>query len=337
MKVLVLMGGISLERDVSLASGAAISAALKNRGHEVITLDTARGSELIEKDAQFIPDNIKTAPRDPAELARYDREQSLKLAALDDLRVTDVVFMAFHGGAGENGTVQALLELANKKYTGSGVLASALAMNKAISKKLFERETIPTPRWILLRGKSYVPNSLPNLMEKFPAPVIIKPNDQGSTVGLTVVPDEEHLLDAITLASTFTRRVLIEAFIPGRELTVAVLDGEALPAVEIEPQSGLYDYESKYTAGRSEYTCPARLSDARAAELGGLALRAYAALGCDGYARVDFRLEDGHEPSCLEVNTVPGMTATSLVPMAAAAAGISFPELTERIIRLALR
>ena len=351
MRIAVLYGGSSTEREVSLVTGRAVAGALTEVGHDVLLVDPALGDRPVGAREAIAAATIGGVPPEPI------GETGSALAAVAGAAVSeaDVVFVALHGGSGEDGTVQGLLELAGKRYTGSGVLACAIAMDKRASKLMFREAGVPTPDWHVVNvedatGRAAMFAGAPS----FPAdltpgdaasaahelggyPLVVKPNDQGSTVGLTVVPDEEHLLDAITLASTFTRRVLIEAFIPGRELTVAVLDGEALPAVEIEPQSGLYDYESKYTAGRSEYTCPARLSDARAAELGGLALRAYAALGCDGYARVDFRLEDGHEPSCLEVNTVPGMTATSLVPMAAAAAGISFPELTERIIRLALR
>ncbi len=280
------------------------------------------------------------------------------------------MFIALHGGTGEDGTVQGLLELAGKRYTGSGVLACAIAMDKRASKLMFREAGVPTPDWRVLAGwesggsasagcsecvgESSKENCIIPGAPSFPTdmppaqaasiaaglggyPLIVKPNDQGSTVGLTVVQDESGLPDAIALAARFSRHVLIETFIPGRELTVAVLDGEPLPVVEIEPHSGLYDYESKYTSGRSDYTCPARLPDGVTANLGELALRAYASLGCTGYARVDFRLDDGHEPSCLEVNTVPGMTATSLVPMAASAAGMTFPELTDRIVKLALR
>lgn len=336
MKVLVLMGGISLERDVSLASGAAISGALKNRGYEVIALDTAQGSKLIEKDTQLIPDNIKTAPPDLAELARYDREQSIKLAALDDLRVVDVIFLAFHGNAGEDGTIQALLELANKKYTGSGVLASALAMNKAISKKLFEREKIPTPRWTLLKSKTYSPGSLPDLLQKFPPPVIIKPNDQGSTIGLTLVENEADCSAAVEKAFAVSDEVLIEEYIEGRELTVAVLGDEPLPVVEILPKNKLYDYECKYTKGMCSYQCPADLSDEKREEIQKLGLTAFQTLGCRGYARVDFRMDRKGNLFCLEVNTLPGMTKTSLVPKAAKVMGISFDELIERIVKLAV-
>jgi D-alanine-D-alanine ligase len=336
MKVLVLMGGISLERDVSLASGAAVSSALKNRGHEVIALDTAQGSKLIEKDARLIPDDIKTTPPDLAELARYDREQSIKLAALDDLQAVDVIFLAFHGGAGEDGTIQALLELANKKYTGSGVLASALAMNKAISKKLFEREKIPTPRWTLLKSKTYSSDLLSDLIQKFPPPVIIKPNDQGSTVGLTLVENEDDYPNAVEKAFAVSDEVLIEEYIEGRELTVAVLGEVPLPVVEILPKNKLYDYECKYTEGMCSYQCPADLSDEKRNEIQKLGLTAFQILGCRGYARVDFRMDRQGNLFCLEVNTLPGMTKTSLVPKAAKVMGISFEELIERIIKLAV-
>ena len=336
MRVLVLMGGVSLERDVSLASGAAVAAALKKLGHDVIALDTAQGSKLLQNETHLIPDDIKTTPPDLAELARYDREQSMKIANLEDLQSVDVIFLAFHGGAGEDGKIQALLELANRKYTGSGVLASALAMNKEISKKLFQRESIPTPEWILIKKKAYSDMVLQSLMERFPPPSIVKPNDQGSTVGLTLVEEERDYQAAIEAAFDVSDEVLVEEYISGRELTVAVLGEEALPVVEILPKNKLYDYECKYTAGMCEYVCPAKIAHEKSVEIQNLGLRAFRVLNCRGYARVDFRMDNQGNLFCLEVNTLPGMTKTSLVPKAAKAAGISFDQLIGKIVKLAV-
>ena len=242
----------------------------------------------------------------------------------------EVVFIALHGGAGEDGTIQALLELAGKPYTGSGVLASALAMDKAASKKMFVQEGIPTPEWILLSAGDELPTLHAESLGGYP--LIVKPNAEGSTVGLTVVTKAQDMPDAIALAAEYGPDVLI----PGRELTVAVLGGEALPIVEIEPQSGHYDYEHKYTAGMSEYFCPADLPEPLAARIRDLGLRAARVLGCRGVSRVDFRLSPANEPFCLEVNTIPGMTPTSLVPMAAKARGLSYDQLVGRMLDLAV-
>jgi D-alanine-D-alanine ligase len=207
-------------------------------------------------------------------------------------------------------------------------------MNKALSKRIFEHEGIPTPKWVVLRA-----GETPGTVDTAALggyPLVVKPSSEGSTVGLTIVTEPEELPEAIRLASQYGPEVLIEEFIPGRELTVAVLGDEPLPIVEIRPQGGHYDYESKYTAGRSEYFCPADLPEPLAARVRDLGLRAVKALDCRGCARVDFRLSPRGEPYCLEVNTVPGMTPTSLVPMAARARGISYDELVGRMLDLAV-
>ncbi len=332
MRIAVLYGGSSTERDVSLVTGRAVAGALTEVGHDVLLVDPARGDSPVGAREAIAAAAIGGKPSEPT----GETGKALEAAAGAAVSNADVVFVALHGGTGEDGTIQGLLELAGKRYTGSGVLACALAMDKRVSKLMFREAGVPTPDWRIVTGGDS--GGLASIADGLGGyPLIVKPNDQGSTVGLTAVKDEAGLPDAVALAARFSRNVLIETFIPGRELTVAVLDGKSLPVVEIEPHSGLYDYESKYTSGRSDYTCPAKLPEDVAASLGEVALRAYDALGCVGYARVDFRLDDGHEPSCLEVNTVPGMTATSLVPMAAAAAGMTFSELTDRIVRLALR
>jgi len=337
MKVLVLMGGISLERDVSLASGAAITSALKKNGHEVIAIDSAEGSRYLEESVKRIAVDIKTSPPNIAQLAHYDRLQNLKLANLEDLSKVDAVFLAFHGGAGEDGTIQALLDLTGRKYTGSGMLASALAMNKAISKRLFERDSIPTPDWMLIRKHDYDDDLLESVKDDFPPPVIVKPNDQGSTVGLTLVESMEDYRKAMDAAFEVSKEALVESYIEGRELTAAVLDGEPLPIVEILPKNKLYDYECKYTEGKCAYECPANIPLATTLRIQELGIKAFNALNCKGYARVDFRMDKKGDLYCLEVNTLPGMTKTSLVPKAAKAAGIQFEELIERILKLALK
>jgi D-alanine-D-alanine ligase len=215
------------------------------------------------------------------------------------------------------------------------MLASALAMDKAMSKRMFEHAGIPTPPWLVLPSDGPPPDPA-DVGPLGGFPVVVKPNDQGSTVGLTIVEDSKGLVSAFELAAKHSRQVLLERFIAGRELTVAVLGNEALPIVEIVPNSGFYDYESKYTAGMSRYECPAVLPADTAARVQELGLRAFETLGCRGVGRVDFRLDPDGRPYCLEVNTVPGMTPTSLVPMAAKARGLSYDDVVARMLALAL-
>ncbi len=355
MKIAVLYGGTSTERDISLVTGRAVGLALAGRGHEVLLVDTACG------DAPVGPEQAAAAAEIGAEPPHVGHEEGKALDAVAGRAVTDadVVFVALHGGTGEDGTIQGLLELAGKRYTGSGVLASALAMDKRAAKVLFREVGVPTPRWTVVRcdgpvgggGAPGFPDDIcvPRFSGGEPLgervsrkvselggyPLIVKPNDQGSTVGLTLVSEERYLVPAVESAADYSRYVLIEAYIPGREMTVAILGETALPVVEIMPEGGLYDYESKYTKGHTNYLCPAEIPDSLSSELERFALLAYSALGCVGYARVDFRVTAELEPFCLEVNTVPGMTAVSLVPMAAEAAGLGFPELVEKIVELA--
>lgn len=325
MKVAVLMGGRSSEREISLRTGRGIAQSLRNLGHEVAALDTATGRLLAageEERAAALPAG--------AALERAEVAISGSQALLD----ADVVFVALHGGEGEDGTIQALLELAGRPYTGSGVMASAVAMNKAMSKRLFEHAGIPTPRWVLIED-----GRMPQTLDTDALggyPLVVKPNAEGSTVGLSIVAAADALPEAIATAARHGPAILIEEFIAGRELTVAVMGEEPLPIVEIRPKSGFYDYESKYTAGRTEYFCPADLPAALAKRVSDLGLAAHRLLGCAGVSRVDFRLDARDEPWCLEVNTVPGMTPLSLVPMAAKARGLGYDQLVQRMLDLAV-
>lgn len=331
MNIAVLLGGTSAERYVSMASGKGVAEALIERGHNVRLYDVALGERAeIAFDDLVLPTEVAPSPE---ELARFDHRDVITAVRNlpDDL---DVVFIALHGTDGEDGKIQALLELRGLPYTGSGVLASALAMHKAKSKEFFRIADIATPRWFLLGpDDDAAPERLDALAAKHTDyPVVVKPNDGGSTVGLTIVNGPEGLAEAVALARRYAQDVLLEEFIEGRELTVAILDGETLPVVEIRPKSGIYDYTNKYTAGRTEYFCPADLPDSIREEVQTAALQAHETLGCRGYSRVDFRLDEHGEMWCLEVNTLPGMTGTSLVPKAARAAGIEYGELCERII-----
>ncbi len=335
LNIALLLGGTSAERNVSMATGKGVATALRENGHLVRIFDTALGADgEIALDDLILP--TEYAPT-PEELARLDHRKVVQcIEALPS--DTDVVFLALHGNDGEDGKIQALLELWGLPYTGSGLLASAIAMDKAKTKELLELEDISVARSFLVgRDDEVSTEELDRLVRVTTGyPVVVKPNDGGSTVGLTVVEEAAEMVGAIERARLYGENILCEEFIDGRELTVTVLGDEAMPIVEIRPKSGMYDYANKYTAGRTDYFCPAELSEGITMELQTQALRAHRRIGCTGYSRVDFRLTEHGEPYCLEINTLPGMTATSLVPKAAAAAGISYGEVCERIVRAAL-
>jgi D-alanine-D-alanine ligase len=309
MTVLVLMGGMSAEREVSLNTGRAVAAALQTAGYTVLTydLDPAGGRGVYD---------LVTSP---------------------DLKSAEVVFIALHGGEGEDGKIQALLELLGVPYTGSGVRASSVCMDKSISKVIFERHGIETPPWACLEEEADEPTVVRKAVESLGGwPVVVKPVDQGSTIGISIVQGADGLAAAIGLAHRYSPRVILERYIDGRELSVAILGREVLPMVEIRPKEGFYDYECKYTKGKTDYCCPAPLEDGIRRRIDRDAMAAYRALGCEGFGRVDLRLGHDGVPYFLEVNTIPGMTETSLVPMGAKARGISFPGLCDRITQLAL-
>ena len=335
MNIAVLLGGTSAERYVSMASGKGVAEALIQRGHNVRLYDVALGENAeIAFDDLVLPTEVAPSPE---ELAAMNHRAII--TAVQNLRDdVDVAFLALHGTDGEDGKIQALLELRGVPYTGSGVLASALAMHKARSKEFFRLANISTPRsFLIAKDDDASQDRLRSLVEqKTGYPVVVKPNDGGSTVGLTIVHEEDGLHQATILARKYSDDVLFEEFIEGRELTVTVLGSEALPVVEIRPKSGFYDYTNKYTAGKTEYFCPADIPHATSEELQTLAVRAHESLDCRGYSRVDFRLDPQGEAWCLEVNTLPGMTGTSLVPKAAKAANIDYGELCERIIEAAV-
>jgi D-alanine-D-alanine ligase len=333
MKVTVLLGGDSPERDVSLASGAGIIRALRSRGHETLAVDPA-----LPAGANAEPLGTKIAERPPERIAPLAPEERFAWLVGEQIRFADVVFIALHGGGGEDGTIQALLEAAGVAYTGSGILGSALAMNKDRSKALFREALVQSAPHLLLDvsrdgGRS---DALERIEQSLGFPVVVKPNCQGSSVGFSFVPDAGGLGEALRLAAGFGCDCIVERYIPGREITAAILGGEALPLVEIIPEGGFYDYKRKYTKGTSRYVAPAELDESIARRISREAVRAFDALACRDYARVDFRLSNEGEPYCLEVNTLPGMTELSLVPMAAKAVGIGFDDLVERICAMAV-
>lgn len=294
----VIMGGTSAERDVSLRSGAAVAHALEEAGREVVRLEISEHTDL---------------------LATFQHAQ------------LDAAFLALHGRLGEDGCVQGLLELLGIPYTGSGVLASALAMDKLKSKELFRLHNIPTPPYYVF-GPGDSLADIAEIHGSFGFPVIVKPRREGSSVGVSRANDLAELARAVELAAAHDGSVLVERFITGREVAVGVLDGRVLGAIEIAPKSGLYDYEAKYTPGCTEYFMPARLPATRYRGILNLAEHAAHVLEASGAVRVDLIVTEGQNEYVLEVNTLPGMTPTSLLPKIASAAGFSFPELCEAIV-----
>jgi D-alanine-D-alanine ligase len=332
MRVTVLTGGTSAERDVALASAVQVIGALRSGGHEVAVVDTARGYIPPADEAALLSGVVGTEPPPIAQLHALERGLLLSgLANLAVVRDADVLFLALHGGRGEDGTIQTLLEMVGVPYTGSGRLGSAMAMDKDISKRLFRAAGVQTADWVM------APASRSQVERDFGWPVVVKPSKQGSTVGLSVVKAGEDYEAAVALARQYDDEVMIERFVPGRELTVGVLEGRTLAVGEIIPRHEIFDYECKYTPGMSKEIFPAKLPASLAAECGRLSLLAHEALKLGGYSRVDFRLTPAGDLFCLEVNTLPGMTATSLLPQAARAVGIEFPELCQRICRAARR
>lgn len=354
MKIVVLTGGLSSERNVALASGKAIAGGLRESGHDVKVVDPIYGaSQPSEKEIFESHPSIGREFPTAAELKAYSNRKVIECINSDLVDDTDIVFLGLHGKFGEDGKVQSLLEMRGVKYTGSDVISSALAMDKDIAKIIFRHYDIPTPDWSIVPkpaagfSRESVGQTFRSVSEQvdkivtdsFGYPVVIKPNDEGSTVGLSIVqPDVEdvQLKKAIELAFDYSDKILLEEFIAGRELTVAILGNDALPVVEIIPIDGFYDYEHKYTKGKTNYVCPATILSDLAASLQETALKAHNALGCKAYSRVDFRLNSEGKYFCLEVNTLPGMTELSLVPQAAKAAGILFPELLNKIIEFSL-
>jgi len=304
MKIAVFMGGSSEEREVSLNSGKAVAEALKKAHHEVTVYDV----EWNGKNTLF------TAVEKTS------------------CNGTDVVFLALHGGLGENGGVQGILEAAGIPYTGSGITASAVAMDKVISKMLFRTREISTAPWISGAAAEITRS---RVEKEIGFPCVVKPVDQGSTIGLTVVKEPGQLAEAVEKAAKVTPQIMAEVFLQGKELSVPVLDGKALPVIEIRPSHETYDYECKYFPGMTEYLVPAPIPEELAAKISVLAEQVFKVLGLRDIARIDFRLDGDGLPVCLEANSLPGMTATSLVPKSAAASGMDFPQLVTAIAEMA--
>ncbi len=342
MKIVVLAGGTSTERDVSLVTGSMIYQALKKKGHAVVLLDVYLG---YAQDA----DDIFGADRDWSENFGVISESNPDISAVKAMRQgnpecaigpnvvkicsqADIVFLALHGQNGEDGKIQAMFDLLDIKYTGTDYLSSALAMDKAISKELFHKYGIPTPKGITIcRNET-------NLVETWNIyPCIVKVNCGGSSVGVYMAEDRMQLDAALEKAFGFDNRVIIEQYIDGREFSVGVMDGMALPVIEIAPKVGFYDYKNKYQAGTTVETCPAELDVNVTKAMQSCAEAVYRTLRLKTYARMDFRMDNEWKFYCLEANTLPGMTPTSLLPQEAAAVGMDFGNLCQKIIEISMR
>lgn len=330
MRIAVLFGGTSSERDVSIASGSQVVKALREAGHDVIAVDTATGVLGPADEKKLLTAGVAPVPPEAASLDMLRSGDTSAIVSAPELAGIDVIFLALHGGTGENGTLQALLELTGIPYTGSGPLGSAVAMDKDMTKRILVHAGVPTPDWLM------APVSAEEAIERLGLPLIVKANKQGSTVGLTKVQHASEFDEAIADAYQHDDEVMVEQFIPGRELTVPILADEPLPVGEIIIDSDIFDYETKYQSGRAEEIFPADLPGPIAVRAQAYALTAHRALKLRGYSRVDFRLDDDQQLWCLEANTLPGMTAASLFPKGASAAGMGFPEVCERICQLAL-
>lgn len=337
MKIIVLLGGESAERRVSLTSGEAVSKALADKGHDVYKVDLIDPVRIAPARVELFKESVGEKPPDPDDLPRFTPRRLAALMETLDRQKPDVVFPMLHGGMGEDGRLQACLEMVGIPFVGSGSLASALAMNKPKAKHLFRSAGVPTPDELVIpAGEADVKSVEQKIDGSFGFPVVLKPDCLGSAVGLFILKDEQGLADALDQITSLHYNILIEPYIAGKEMTVTVLGEEALPPIEIRPHGGVYDYLSKYTTGQTDYLCPAPVLEELTDQLKQYGLKAHQALGCRHYSRVDFRMRDDDELFCLEVNTIPGMTLTSLVPKAAAAVGIDFGELVDRLAGMAV-
>jgi D-alanine-D-alanine ligase len=337
MNIALIAGGISSEREVSLTSGRAILKALRENGHKVKVIDPVFGAEEVSEEVIFKDLVSKEYPSKEVmeKLLKESRKKVIECVNSGLFNDIDLAFLGLHGKYGEDGRIQTLLDLRGVKYTGSDILSSAVAMDKNVTKMIFRNFNIPTADWIVLSVKDEI--NINEILSKISLPFVIKPNDEGSTVGLTIVNKESEIKDAIELGFKYTDKIMIEKYVKGKELTVSIVGDVAYPLIEIKPKDGFYDYHHKYTKGMTEYICPAEINDKISKKAQEIALKAYHSLGCSVYSRVDFLLTEKDELFCLEVNTLPGMTALSLVPKAVGVMGMPFNELIENIIRLSLK
>ncbi|MCR5468983.1 MAG: D-alanine--D-alanine ligase [Lachnospiraceae bacterium] len=347
MNIVVLAGGLSTERDVSLKTGEMVVGALRENGHKVILLDVFMGYSDKEEDmrdaferADEISAHSEGIPEEAPDLeavkaSRKDKSDSFFGPNVIQLcRMSDVVFMALHGENGENGRIQATFDLFGIKYTGSGYFSSAIAMDKYATKIFLTNAGIPMAHSVRLKKEDF---GLDSKDQGVSLPCVVKPVCGGSSIGVSIARDEAEFKKALEECYKWEEEALVEDYIKGREFSVGVIEGEALPIIEIAPIEGFYDYKNKYKAGSAVETCPAELSLALTERMQGYAEKAAEILGLDIYTRIDFLLDENNEIYCLEANTLPGLTPTSLLPQEANQVGMSFNDLCEKIIQISLK
>lgn len=325
----LILGGASPERSVSKHSAEGVMRALQTLNYNVVLVDPAYGIEQPQNEKEYFND----CDCYPVSASNYISAVSKHL-----LNKVDIIFNALHGSWGEDGKIQSILEFNNIPYTGSGILASAASMDKHITKSIIKHHGVSTADWIVAEKKFPDKAEIIKMaVQKLDFPIVVKPNDQGSAIGLSICKNEIELDAGIELAFQFSKRILLENFIEGKELTVGILDDRVLPVLEIKPKHSYYDYECKYTPGMSNYEVPANIPSDISELIQKQALLAYNSVGCKNYGRIDFILDNNNTPFCLEINTLPGLTSTSLLPKAAKAFGISFEQLIDKIIRTSLK
>lgn len=345
MKIVVLAGGLSSERDVSILSGSKVAGALRSKGHQVVLLDAFMGYEeeacdidsLFENNYDFTDSAVIDREAPDIEAVKKSRKNQSGVYfgdhVLDICRAADITFLGLHGGEGEDGSVQAALKLHGIRYTGSDHLGSAIAMHKGVTKGIFLNSNVPTPGSRLYK-REFMGEGYLDSWEIFPC--VVKPCSAGSSVGVQIVESREQFIAAVKDSFRYDSDVLVEEYVKGREFSVGVLGGKALPVIEIIPKSGWYDYKNKYQAGSTTEICPAELDPSITEKMQREAEHAFEVLRLKVYGRIDFLLDKDNNFYCLEANTLPGMTPMSLLPQEAAAAGISFPDLCEKIVELSL-
>lgn len=339
MNIVVLCAGISTEREVSINTGSKVCEALRSKGHNAVMLDVyfgTKNTDIFEQAAKAY--DIEAAKEEInsynflVEETKKSRNTFFGENVIEICKMAEVVFMALHGENGENGKVQATFDLMGIKYTGTGCLGSAMAMDKAVSKQIFMSNNIPTPKGVWLKKGEQ--DSLADI--GMSVPCVVKPCCGGSSVGVTIVENEEEYKKALEESFRYEDEVLIEQYVAGREFSIGVIDGEPLPIIEIIPKEGFYDYKNKYIPGMTEDICPAVLSEEQTKKMQKIAVDVYHVLKLESYGRIDVLMEEDGSMYCLEANTLPGMTATSLLPQEALAIGISFPELCHMLIEKSL-
>ena len=344
MKIVVLCGGLSMERNVSITGGTLVCKSLRELGHKAVLVDMFFGLEDMDADIETIFDKLPELGEAKVDAQAPDLEKviaqrkwqnpsKIGKGVLEICQAADVVYLALHGACGEDGRIQATLDLLGVPYTGSGYLGSALAMDKDLTKRLVAPLGVLTPEW---RTVSFTEEEIPAIAKDIKLPVVVKPVDSGSSIGVAIAENIEQLEEALR-ENTGLGRVIIEQYVRGREIDVGVLDGKALPSIEIIPKQGFYDYVNKYQAGATVEICPTPIDPEIEKRLGETALTVHNGIGLRGYSRSDYIVTEEGEIYFLEINTLPGMTPTSLMPQEAAAAGVGYHALCQKIIDMALR